>query len=173
MGKWSLAYDESMSHKKGQWEFGPGLYLTTKWETANKYSKGPRKLYRVTLEKGNNAWDVTLPFEDAVEFVKTYGIGTKRKGVLERLERYRDGLKAEVLINLLVNMDALRSSDSGRLRVFLVEHGVDYSIVDNAFGWGERMVVLFNMKKILKKEIITPKHRIEEYDLPTRFTEDE
>lgn len=171
-GNLDEAYDETMAHRKGRWEFGPGLYLTTHYSTAQKYSRGGRRLYRITIAQGNEASKTVIPFEDAVQFVKTFAIRSKAKEVIARLERYRElGLRANVLINLMVNMDALKSSDSGRLRAFLVEHGVDYEVVDNAFGWGERMVVLFNMAKIVKKEVVRSKDRIDEYDLPTAFKE--
>lgn len=171
-GNLDEAYDETTAHRKGRWEFGPGLYLTTHYSTAQRYSKGGRKLYRITITQGNEASKTPIPFEDAVQFIKTYAIRSKQREVLAYLERYRErGLKANVLINLMVNMDALRSSNTGRLRTFLVDHGVDYEIVDNAFGWGERMVVLFNMAKIVKKEVVRAKDRIDDYDLPVGFKE--
>jgi hypothetical protein len=46
------AYQETISHKKGRSEWGPGLYLTTHYGTAQKYSKGSRKLYMITIKKG-------------------------------------------------------------------------------------------------------------------------
>ena len=48
---------------------------------------------------------------------------------------------------------------------------MDYSIQDNAFGWGERMIVLFNMGKIIKKEIVRSKDPIKVFDLPVEFNE--
>jgi hypothetical protein len=48
--------------------------------------------------------------------------------------------------------------------------GVDYSIVDNAFGWHERMVVLFNMKCIVSKRVVSSKEKLEVFDLPTTFS---
>lgn len=38
--------------------------------------------------------------------------------------------------------------------MFLVENGIDYSTVNNPFGWGETMLVLFNMRKIVKATIV-------------------
>ena len=67
------------------------------------------------------------------------------------------------------NEQAIRNTDTDKLREFLVKQGVDYSIVDNAFGWRERMVVLFNMRNIVSKKIVTPKEKIETFDLPTKF----
>ena len=72
--------------------------------------------------------------------------------------------------NITFNEQAIKNTDTDKLRSFLVQQGVDYSIVDNAFGWHERMVVLFNMKNIISKQIVTPKEKIETFDLPTAFT---
>lgn len=165
------AFDETMAHKKGRWEYGPGLYLTTHYGTAQKYAKGSRKLYRITISQGNDAWKTCLDWDTAVSFIKDNAIRAKQGLILERLSRYKEsGLRAAYLINNLMNEEALASSKSGILRKFLVDNGVDYEIVDNAFGWGERMVVLYNMKKILKKEIIRAKDPIDTFDLPTEFS---
>lgn len=53
--------------------------------------------------------------------------------------------------------------------MFMVDNGIDYCIVDNAFGWHERMIVLFNMKKMVKQKVIKPTDKIEEVDLFTKF----
>jgi hypothetical protein len=42
--------------------------------------------------------------------------------------------------------------------------------VSNAFGWHEMMLVLFNPQKIVNIIKITPKDKIEVYDLPTEFS---
>jgi len=165
-------YNESVNHKTGRWEFGPGLYLTTHWETARKYSKGSRKLYRITIQSGNDAASTQIAYEEAVKFVKETVGRAKQKEVLERLSKYSSRLSADTFINIIINNDAIKSSNSGVLRSFLVQNGVDYSIQDNAFGWNERMVVLFNMGKIIKKEVIRGSDPIDTYDLPKEFAED-
>lgn len=159
---------DNLSHKKGRWEWGAGLYLTTHWETARKYSKGSRRLYRVTINSGNDAASTSIPLEKALEFIKLNVARSKQLDIKERLLK-RPGFSAEYFINVLLNNDALRSSASGGLRTFLVENNVDYSIQDNAFGWNERMIVLFNMDKIIKKEVVRSKDLIGVFDLPTEF----
>jgi len=165
-------YADNMSQRKGRWEFAPGLYLTTNWETARKYAKGGRKLYRITIRSGNDARTTTLPYEAVLAFVNQYVVKSKLRDVIASIDKYKDNLKADTFINILINRDALKSSYTGLLRKLLVDNGVDYEVVDNAFGWGERMVVLFNMGLIVKKEVIGPKTKIEEFDLPTEFKED-
>ena len=172
-GRLDDAYDESMSHSKGRWEYGPGLYLTTHYSTAQKYAKGGRKFYRVTISSGNDARVTDVPLQDAKTFVESHVTRSKMVDTIQAMDRNSErGLKADVFINILLNRGSLPATRSGKLREFLVQHGVDYEIVDNAFGWGERMIVLFNMAKIIKKEVVAPKEKLEVFDLPTEFQEE-
>lgn len=82
---------EAISQKRGRYEYGPGLYLITKYDEAIKYTKGQRKFY--------------------------------------------------------------------------IDNNIDYNIVYNPFGWGEKMMVLFNMRKIVNIKRIFPKDKISQYDL--------
>jgi len=163
---------ENVSHKGGRWEHGPGLYLTTHYDTARKYSKGSRKLYRVVVKKGTNIQDVNLPVSAVMDFAENYFIKSKRKEVVSRIEKRinNNTINADTFLNIVFNEQAIKNTDTDKLRIFLVKNGVDYSIVDNAFGWGERMIVLFNMKNIVSKTIVKPKDKIEVFDLSTEFT---
>jgi len=171
-------YDDYVAHKGGRWEYGPGLYLITHYDTAKKYAKGSRKLYRVTVEKGVDVYDAKLPLEVIQTFINTYVSKTLRKGILERLQtRSANGnAPAFMFLNLMINgvpgggKTAVKNTDTDKLRQFLVSNGIDYALVDNPFGWHEKMLVLFNMQKVVKKEIISPKDKIEVYDLPTDWT---
>jgi len=152
---------------------GLGLYLTTHYDTARKYSKGSRKLYQVVIRKGTNILDMDIQMAAAKEFVDNYFIKSRKKDVVERIEKRASDNKinADTFLNIVFNEQAIKNTDTDKLREFLVTQGVDYSIVDNAFGWNERMIVLFNMKTIVSKRIITPKEKIETFDLPTEFGE--
>ena len=103
-------YNESIAHKRGRWEFGPGLYLTSHWETARKYSKGSRKLYRITIQSGNAAASTQINYLNAVAFIKNTVVRAKQKEVLDRLLKYKERLLADTFINILLNNDALKSS---------------------------------------------------------------
>jgi len=163
--------DENYIQKKGRFQFAPGLYLTTSYNVVEKYKKGSRKLYLVTIQKGVDAKEASIPFHAIDDFVKYYCIKSKRKEVLVAASKYnyKDRISAVIFINIMVNYEAIKPSDSNNLRRFLVQHGVDYSIVDNAFGWGERMVVLFNMKLITNSKVVKPKDKIEVWNLPTEW----
>lgn len=164
-------FQEAVSHKKGRWEFGPGLYLTTHYDTARKYSKGSRKLYKVVVKKGTDIREVDLQWSIIDEFISVWVIKKKLKEVTERLRKFRrnDKVNADIFVNVIVNEEAIKNVDTDKLRNFLVANGVDYSIQDSAFGWHERMLVLFNMKNIVSKTIVKPSDKIDEFDLPVDF----
>ena len=170
-GRLDDSYEASISHKKGRWEHGPGLYLTTHYDTAKKYAKSQRKLYQITVEEGAELDKSNIPEENVHEFIDTYIIGRKKNIIRSSVERItKDGtVKASRLLNLIINEDAIRSSNTNELRNFFVANGIDYALVPNAFGWGEMMLVLYNMDKIVEKKVIRPSDDIEVYDLPTDF----
>lgn len=163
--------EDMIAHKGGRWEFGPGLYLTTHYDTARKYSKGSRKLYRVKVKKGTNLKDIDLPLSEVMEFVDTWVIKSKRKDVKERINNRakNEKIEGDIFLNIMINEFAIKNTDTDKLRAFLVQRGVDYSIQDNAFGWNERMIVLFNMGNIISKTVVSPKEKLDVFDLPTEF----
>jgi hypothetical protein len=162
---------ETLIHKKGRHEYGPGLYLTTYYDTAAKYAKGGRKMYMITIEKGTELDDVSLDVKKVKKFIDDHVIGNKKKTVLESINKHMkdDKVKAYILNNTIINNEALKPSNTQYLREFFVSEGIDYCKVFNAFGWGEMMIVLFNMKKIVDKVVVKPKDNIDVYDLPTEF----
>ena len=142
-----------VNHSKGRWEYGPGLYLTTEYSIAAKYAKGNRKLYSVTVEKGTDISKVTLSLEEVKEFLSQYAVGAKRKEVLSYLQKTADRMStfpnvgAEYFLNVVINCDAVKSTNTGRLRSFLVDKGVDYCIESYE---GYPLLVVFNSSKISK-----------------------
>jgi hypothetical protein len=83
-------------------------------------------------------------------------IKSKRKEIIERLSKYNnDGkIKAYIFNNVILNEKGIKPSDTKYLREFLVNNGIDYEIVHNPFGWGEDMMVLYNMKKIVNVIVV-------------------
>ncbi len=160
-------YDDVIAQKNGRYEYGAGLYLTTHHETATKYAKGSRKLYLVTVEKGTDIKDATLKISDILIFVKSYVLGSKKLEILKRIEKYiKEGIVKSYIFNVIIlNEKAIKSSNTRYLREFYIENGIDYEIVDNPFGWGEDMMVLYNMKKIKNIIQINPSDKILDYDL--------
>jgi hypothetical protein len=162
--------DAVVKYSTGRSEYGPGLYLITNYESVKKYAKGSRKLYMITIAQGRSANEVTIPLPDVLNFVKLYVVAAKRKDVTARMTNLaKDGnnILAEHFINVIVNEEAIRPGNKAVEREFLVQHGCDYLVVNNPFGWGNAtMIVLFNMNKIVKTQVVKPKDTITDFDLP-------
>lgn len=161
------SHDSSIAHRKSRVEYGPGLYLTTHYGTAQKYARGGRKLYMVTVQNGVDMNNASLPMEAAKKFISQFVIGSKRRMVMERLMKFEKsgGVSALIFNNVMINEDAVKPSNMNALRQFYVDNGIDYIMVDSPFGWHEKMMVLFDMKKILKVRRILPTDKVEVFDL--------
>jgi hypothetical protein len=164
-------YTDAIAQKNGRYEFGAGLYLTTSYEVVKRYARGSRKLYLITVEKGLDIDDAFLDLEKATSFINSYVLGAKRKVILQYLSKYiEDGkVPASIFNNIILNHKAIQSTKTKDLRNFLVDNGIDYEMVDNAFGFGEKMLVLYNMKKIVDVKQVKSKDKIEVFDLPKQF----
>lgn len=160
-------YNDLIAQKNGRYEYGPGLYLITKYDVAAKYAKGSRKLYIVTVEKGVDINDALIDADMAKKFIDTYVISHHRKQIWERISNPKfvvDGkIRAYVFNNIILNEKAIKSTNTKFLRAFYVDNGIDYEIVDNPFGWGEKMLVLYNMKKIVNTTQVKPGDKISDY----------
>jgi hypothetical protein len=160
-------FKDNIVQKIGRYEYGPGLYLTTHYDTALKYSKGSRKLYLVTVELGNELKNTKIDIDLVKEFINSYTIKTTRKDLLPSIEKYtKDGsLKANIFLSTLLNYNAIKPIYGKELRNFLIKNKIDYELVENAFGWHETMMVLYNMNKIKKITQIKSSDKLPTYDL--------
>ncbi len=160
-------YDDIIAQKNGRYKYGAGLYITTHYETAEKYAKGRRKLYLISVEKGVDINKAFIDLDKVLDFIKSYVIGSMKKEIISRLVKYTIGgkVKAYVFNNIILNEKAIKHTNTRYLRQFYVDNSIDYEIVHNPFGWGEDMMVLYNMKKIVNTIQINPKDTIGEYDL--------
>ena len=148
---------EMIPVKKGRWEYGPGLYLTTHYETARKYARGGGNTYKVTVEKGKDISNITIPLNEAIDFVNRYVKKDYRRIIVKDLINNVDRvgvLNLQVLVNLCVNDQCLTPKNTISLRKFLVDHGADYDIVSRYNGRDESIVVIYNPQKIKKIEIV-------------------
>lgn len=141
---------EIVAHRKGHAEHGPGIYLTTSYETAARYAKGGGSVYRIELDP-RVGWvqDVRLPYAETAAWVK--GLPRLRgktellAGLAYVAARVGDLLPGEILVNQFVNADAASGQHGPALAAFLVAHGADASHVLQS---GEDWVVVFNPKVI-------------------------
>lgn len=161
-------FNDNISQKNGRYEYGPGLYLTTHYGTATNYAKGSRKLYLISVSIGNEINESFIDFDVCKVFVKDHVIKSLQKEVLSRLGKYKkenNKVKGYIFSNIILNENAIKSTNTKYLRQFYIDNNIDYEIVDNPFGWGEKMMVLYNMKKIINIITIKPTDKITNYDL--------
>ena len=157
------SYKSFQSSKKGRWEHGPGVYLTTHYERASSYAKGGGKTYLVEFSEGNDIENVKIPLSEVYEFVNSYVIKKKTKEVLDCIlsnsQRTSDdnSIKASYFLNIMINFDAIMPSKTEKLNEFLVNKGVDYSIVNRFGGRDETVFVIFNNHLIQKVKPVPAK----------------
>jgi hypothetical protein len=157
---------QDVEHKKGRFEYGPGLYLTSQWSIAKNYAKGSKKLYLVTVREGVDMDDVSIPEREVMDFLKTHTsramFGVISKDLQERMKP--NGINANILNNIILNAGALKPSQMATLRKFYIDQGIDYLVTSMAQKSGT-MLVLFNMKKIVDIKRVMPNDEIEKFDL--------
>ncbi len=143
--------------KKGRAFHGVGIYLTTSFETARKYS---RTVYLFEIAEDFKFIDeVFIPMEDMISYVKS----KKMKHWKEIIEDIRNNasrmnaslVNAEVLNNLMVNYDSLARTQGPALAEYLVSHGVSGTLVKNhTDDW----LVVLDVTKILSYKKLTGTH---------------
>lgn len=156
-------YRDTQVSSKGRWEHGPGLYLTTHYETARKYAKGGGKTYQVTVELGTHIKDVELPIEKVLDFISQNVVKSKRNDLTDDIHQNMKRMNstthvaAETLMNLCINYEALKGEKTVSLNKLLVEHGVDYGTAERFSGRDETVCIVFNLDKIKKVKAVLAK----------------
>lgn len=169
-------YHTFQSSRKGKWEHGPGIYLTTHYERASSYAKGGGKTYLVEFREGTHIDDVKLSLISVYEFVNTYAIKKKSKEVIDCIKNNAqrtssdDTIKASYFLNIMINFDAISPGKTHYLNQFLIENGVDYGTVNNFGGRPETVFVIFNNKVIQKVKAIPSKEiSLNQWEIPIEF----
>ncbi len=162
---------EVRSPRKGRYEAGPGIYLTTSYQRARTYSKGGGSTILVTLTPNIRfANTVQVPLTDALAFLKNTPRLKKRKEISSDLimnaERSkRDWISAEVIINLFVNHEAGAGDNGVVLAQWLKSKGVDATLHHESMN--EDWIVVINPAIIKSSVKVDAKDvKPEEYDLP-------
>ena len=145
--KWD-GLPEIKAHKKGTYEYGPGIYFTNHCSTAQKYAKGPGSIMLMEIECPRLLTiKDKVPLEDAIKFYESCFRLKNKKSVLNDLQRnVRDGLiSVDTLINCGVNNEALAGSHGPALAEWLTERGFDASIGRSQAN-NEEWMIVFNPK---------------------------
>lgn len=155
---------DDIQQKIQRQEYGPGLYLITDYSQALKYSKGNRKLYLVTVEKGTDINDAEFDYQELSNDFLSKLRGYKKSFGLEKFIK-NGSIKAYIINNHLINNRLLTPYNSALWKNFLLSKGIDYEIIDNAFGAHETMMVLYNTKKIKSVKRVMPNDKLPTFDL--------
>jgi len=137
-------------------EHGPGLYLTTSYETARRYARGGGSVMRFEIDP-DIRWleNESLPLADAERFLVGRPRLRKRDETIADLRRVAarmtarlggDRVPAAALLNLMVNYESLTGDHGPALAEFLVSHGIGASLANELSG--EDWVLLFDPRKI-------------------------
>lgn len=147
--KWD-GLPEIKAHKKGTYEYGPGIYFTNHCTTAQKYARGSGSIMLMEIEcpKLLTIKDKVL-LEEAVEFYESCFRLRNKKSVLNDLKRnVRDGLiSVDTLINCGVNNESLAGNHGPALAEWLTEKGFDATIGRSQAN-NEEWMIVFNPKVI-------------------------
>ena len=150
-------YKEIQASANGRWEHGPGLYLTNQFDTAVKYAKGGGKVFKVELDfdPSKSIGRTQVELADAIVFVKSHAKKSTSKDVISSLESNSERSKTpgkvgiEILVNLLLNDNALTSAKTKNLAEFLVDSGIQYGVT--RYGGRDEVVVIVYDRNIIKK----------------------
>jgi hypothetical protein len=144
--------------RTGQYELGPGLYLTTNVVTAAKYAKGGGRILRVSLESPLSLLSAArLPLKEVLEGLSLLPRVKARSKIAEDLKNAAEDFGGEVPLSYLVNLCIAERSLGGRsgkaLAEWLAENGVDASLEKKSGG--EEWLVIFNVSKVMSVTAMT------------------
>jgi len=149
-----------MNTKKGRYEYGPGIYLTTSYDTARKYATGNKVVHLVGIYANKIVLpiDIKIDLGDSIQLIsKKISMSPKiREKMISDLKRSfeRGHLTTNTVISLLVNNEALRGSAGTKVAEWLSEQGVtaDFNRMSN-----EEWLVVFNPSIISSSSIVSIK----------------
>ena len=146
---------EIRAPKKGRYEAGVGIYLTSSYERARSYAKGGGSTMLITLKPNiRYAYNVFIKVDTIVQFLNRLSKTDKklqliRNDIVANAERMKsDSVRAQILINLFVNYEAGLGKNGLELADFLQKNGVDANL-ENQSG-GEKWIVVINPDIIAK-----------------------
>lgn len=149
---------------KGRVEHGPGIYFTTRLDTARKYARGGGVVMRFEIDP-DFIWleQAIVPTDALIAWVKSRPGLRKKKEIITDLrsnaartsQRLGEGMShAEALLNLLVNYEAVTGAHGPALAEFFAGMGIGASHAKSSFD--EDWVVLFDPSKIVAFRRMSP-----------------
>ena len=165
--KW-LEKPSIMPTKNNRYEYGPGIYLTTSYNRAKSYAKGSNivQIISVDFPKIVLPKSVKLDISEVLKLLSSIRV-KNRKRLTDDLKMSfdRGDTTADILINLLVNNEALGGDSGPIVAAWLADHGVTADI--NRMH-SEEWLVVFDPSIILKATKVDPKKVTSDFvfDLP-------
>lgn len=120
--------------RKGRYEAGPGIYLTTSYFRAKSYAKGGGSTMLITLDPNLIfANQVPIPVDEAIKFIREVPRMKKKNQIVEDIKNNatrsnKDWISAEVIVNLFVNHEAGAGEPGVILANWLRSRGVDATL---------------------------------------------
>lgn len=155
---------EIRPQRKGHYEAGPGIYLTTRYETARKYAKGGGSVLRIELAADLRWLDAAkLPVDTLREFVDGPPRLPRHRDIHADLDRTVERMgtpliAVSTLVNLAFNWNALGGQAGIRLATWLTERGIDAALEFQ--NRNEDWVVVFN-PKVIRLAVPTPAAQVD------------
>jgi len=157
--------------RNGRAEWGAGIYCTTRYLTASKYSKGGGIVMEMTIDPdATQLSSLVISADEMIAMTKSIHRLGQREEIVRQIrqsEARRGGKPIElaVLRNLILNNGLMKGSVAIQTTEILVSHGAQID-VGKAFG-NEEWACVFDPKSILGYRP-RPARSIElsEYELP-------
>lgn len=160
--------------RRGKYECGPGLYLTTSYLRARTYARGGKVTTKVRLADDVHWLErAQLPLRELLDYAKTAPRLSGRAQLLDDLvRRYAEPETAmdqlcdvSRLVNLLINSEALAGKPGVHLAQWLGSKGIDASL-HRPMGQ-DQWVIVFN-PDVIKAHRVIPAESVSlsDYDLP-------
>lgn len=162
-----------MPAKKGKYECGPGIYMTTSYSRAKSYAGGNKIVQLVAVDANK----IILPNEVKVELIDVMNLISSikiknRRQLTQDLENSfkRGRNSANIVINLLVNNEALSGDAGPVVAKWLSDHGITADF--NKFH-SEEWLIIFDPSIIIKVTKVDPElvKGDFEFDLPMVFND--
>lgn len=171
--------------RRGRAECGPGIYLTTKYETARKYAKGGGVPMRVDVRVRMLLEDVAISLDQAKLMATDCVARARLKPLFAELDelsqRYMSHtfrspfiagpespamMPASSLLNLCINDDLLLGERGVRMAGHLTKLGIDASA--HHANADDHWLVVFNPDAIVSiKKLPADKIELSDYSLPS------
>lgn len=162
------AYKEFKPNISKRWEYGTGLYVTKDYNTVMNYIKGTRTLYLVQWDSAGHIENIKTPLckEQIHEIMSQCGISKKSNFYSDYqaylVKREVDFIYPHILLNLIINNNAVKESRTIQLSKELINVGANW-------GGDESKIACIWNPSIMKIQRLPKDHKAWNHDWITEF----